>query len=245
MKNSDAKRYRDYLESELEAAAMYRSMAQAEEDTKRAAIFERLVDSELRHAGRWAEKLGMDASAAKSPKVNAKVRLFRLALKLLGTDRVLPWLVRIEAKEINAYDSEPDAGDIAAEERRHSRALREMTADRDWPGAFRSERALGVGEGGRLRAAVLGMNDGLVSNFSLVMGVAGGSSNPDFVLLAGGAGLLAGAFSMAAGEYVSMRSQRDVYEYRIGAERAELEEWPEEEEEGARPHLRGQGAAAR
>ena len=78
---------------------------------------------------------------------------------------------------------------------------------------------------------MLGANDGLVSNFSLVMGVAGGSGNPDVVLLAGLAGLLAGAFSMAAGEYVSMRSQRDVYEKSIRVERAELESWPEEEEQ--------------
>jgi VIT1/CCC1 family predicted Fe2+/Mn2+ transporter len=75
------------------------------------------------------------------------------------------------------------------------------------------------------------VNDGLVSNFSLVMGVAGGTMNPQFVLMAGVAGLLAGAFSMAAGEYVSMRAQRDVYEHQIGIERAEIEEVPEEEEE--------------
>ena len=78
---------------------------------------------------------------------------------------------------------------------------------------------------------MLGVNDGLVSNFSLVMGVAGGISNPDIVLLAGVAGLLAGAFSMAAGEYVSMRSQRDVYEHQINLKRTEIEMWPEEEEE--------------
>ena len=81
-------------------------------------------------------------------------------------------------------------------------------------GAGTKSSAFAVGSGS-LRAGVLGVNDGLVSNFSLVMGVAGGTGNPDFVLLAGIAGLLAGAFSMAAGEYVSMRSQRDVYEHRL------------------------------
>ncbi len=75
----------------------------------------------------------------------------------------------------------------------------------------------------------MGVNDGLVSNFSLVMGVAGGTGNADFVLLAGLAGLFAGAFSMAAGEYVSMRSQRDIYEFELAKERIELIEWPEEE----------------
>ncbi len=84
--------------------------------------------------------------------------------------------------------------------------------------------------GASLRAAVLGANDGLVSNFSLVMGVAGGTGNRDFVLLAGTAGLLAGAFSMAAGEYISVRSQRDLYENELRKERVELSERPEEEQ---------------
>ena len=65
--------------------------------------------------------------------------------------------------------------------------------------------------GGNLRAAVMGVNDGLISNFSIVMGVAGGVDSPTIVMLAGIAGLLAGGFSMAAGEYISVGSQRDVY----------------------------------
>jgi VIT1/CCC1 family predicted Fe2+/Mn2+ transporter len=86
--------------------------------------------------------------------------------------------------------------------------------------------------GGNLRAAVFGVNDGLVSNASLIMGVAGasGPSGSDTVImLAGIAGLLAGAFSMAAGEYLSVRSQREMYEYQIGLERDELEQYPAEE----------------
>lgn len=82
---------------------------------------------------------------------------------------------------------------------------------------------------GNLRASILGANDGLVSNFILVMGVAGGTGDPNFVLLAGTAGMLAGAFSMAAGEYVSMRSQRDVYENQIRLELIEIEKAPNQE----------------
>ena len=78
--------------------------------------------------------------------------------------------------------------------------------------------ASGPLSGGNLRAAILGVNDGLVSNFILVMGVAGGTDDPTIVMLAGIAGLLAGAFSMAIGEYVSVGSQRDVYWYQIAAE---------------------------
>jgi VIT1/CCC1 family predicted Fe2+/Mn2+ transporter len=92
-------------------------------------------------------------------------------------------------------------------------------------------RHRGMG-GGNLRAAVFGVNDGLVSNASLIMGVAGASgpsASGGVILLAGVAGLLAGAFSMAAGEYLSVRSQREMYEYQIGLEREELEEYPQEE----------------
>jgi VIT1/CCC1 family predicted Fe2+/Mn2+ transporter len=85
--------------------------------------------------------------------------------------------------------------------------------------------------GSNLRAAVFGVNDGLVSNASLILGVAGAAGSGEVVLMSGIAGLLAGALSMASGEYVSVRSQREMYEYQIGLERAELEEYPEEEAE--------------
>src|SRR5450759_258594 len=87
----------------------------------------------------------------------------------------------------------------------------------------------GLSGGGNLRAAVFGVSDGLISNASLIMGVAGASADNAIILLTGVAGLVAGAFSMAAGEYVSVRSQREVYEYQIGLERDELAEYPEEE----------------
>jgi VIT1/CCC1 family predicted Fe2+/Mn2+ transporter len=91
-------------------------------------------------------------------------------------------------------------------------------------------RHRGVG-GGNLRAAVFGVNDGLVSNTSLIMGVAGATGDAALTLTSGVAGLLAGALSMAAGEYVSMRSQREMYTYQIELEREELEQYPEEEAE--------------
>ena len=230
MRESDRRRYREFLDAELEAAAMYASMAQAEDNASKAEIFEQLVESELRHARRWAEKLGVEDAKPIQPKVNLRVRLFQLALSVLGVKRMLPWLIRVEAKEIDAYDYEPGAEDMAEEERKHARTLRRLDSGEEGAAGWELRRS-GAAGGGGLRAAVLGVNDGLVSNFSLVMGVAGGSGNPEIVLLAGLAGLLAGAFSMATGEYVSMRSQRDVYERSIRVERAELEAWPEEEEQ--------------
>jgi len=104
-------------------------------------------------------------------------------------------------------------------------------------GAAGSPEAITRGEGwhrsarsGTLRAIIFGVSDGLVSNLALVMGVAGASDESRFILLAGIAGLLAGAFSMAAGEYISMQSQRELFERQIELERAELEAMPEEEE---------------
>jgi VIT1/CCC1 family predicted Fe2+/Mn2+ transporter/rubrerythrin len=95
----------------------------------------------------------------------------------------------------------------------------------------RDERWHRAGQSGTLRAIIFGVSDGLVSNLSLVMGVAGAASaEPRFILLAGIAGLLGGSFSMAAGEYISMQSQRELYERQIALERAELEAMPEEEE---------------
>jgi VIT1/CCC1 family predicted Fe2+/Mn2+ transporter len=82
-----------------------------------------------------------------------------------------------------------------------------------------------------LRAAIFGINDGLISNVSLILGIAGANANQHFITLAGIAGLLAGACSMGAGEYISVRSQREVFEYQIAIEKQELEEYPEEEME--------------
>ena len=94
----------------------------------------------------------------------------------------------------------------------------------------RAERWHRAGRSGTLRAVIFGVSDGLVSNLSLVMGVVGASPDPHFIVLAGIAGLLAGSFSMAAGEYISMQSQRELYERQIALERAELEAMPAEEE---------------
>jgi VIT1/CCC1 family predicted Fe2+/Mn2+ transporter len=131
------------------------------------------------------------------------------------------------------YAAEPAAQDFSVEERSHARVFARMAGRTAATGgsaiAERESHHRGAG-GGSLRAAVFGVNDGLVSNLSLVMGVAGAvQSSRESILLAGLAGLLAGAFSMATGEYVSMRVQRELFERELDLERAELEENPEEE----------------
>ena len=135
-----------------------------------------------------------------------------------------------ESGEIREYYADPEAKDIAQDERHHERVLKGLARGQTEPVSLWEESRSATGASGNIRAAVLGMNDGLVSNFSLVMGVSGGTDNTDFILLAGVAGLLAGAFSMAAGEYVSMRSQRDIYEHEIEKQRIEIRDWPDEEQ---------------
>ncbi|MBI2873425.1 MAG: VIT1/CCC1 transporter family protein [Chloroflexi bacterium] len=224
--------YRRYLDSELEAAATYGALADAEKDPGRAAIFRRLAEWEMRHAAYWAEKLGIDPAGLKPVAGRGfRLQLLKRAARVLGTSRLVPMLLRGEARDLAAYAADPEARDLAKEERRHSRTLRRLAGTEDPLAVVRAESRHQASGNGSLRAAVLGVNDGLVSNFSLVMGVAGGTGSPKFVLLAGVAGLLAGAFSMAAGEYISMRSQRDIYERQIQLEQAEIERWPEEEVE--------------
>ena len=225
----DEDRYREYLKAELEAAAMYRALASAERDPDRAAAFTGLMDGELRHASRWAEKLGLDPGSVRPASAGLRVMAYLVAARVLGTARLVPRLLRGEAEEISRYSADPEATDLAPEEEQHAEVLRGLGANGSQRTRARLDRAQRFAVSGSLRAAILGVNDGLVSNFGLVMGVAGGTDNADFVLLAGVAGLLAGAFSMSAGEYVSVRSQRDVYEHQIRIEAAELEEWPEEE----------------
>ncbi|MEE8442912.1 MAG: VIT1/CCC1 transporter family protein [Dehalococcoidia bacterium] len=222
-------RYRRYLEAEQEAVVLYTAMAEAEEQPERAQIFRELADSERRHVAYWAGKLGLSIDEVSALRPTFRVRLLGWLARRFGTRRVLPIVLRIEAEDTVMYAGDPEANAVMEEGEEHSQVLRGLR-DRRQPGIELEgggwQRAMA---GGTLRAAVLGGNDGLVSNFSLVWGVAGGTSDPQIVLLAGVAGLLAGSFSMAAGEYVSMRAHRELSEHRIEMERKEIEEIPEEE----------------
>ena len=226
----DRERYHSYMEAELEDAAMYRALAGLDKDAGRIEVFRELQGVDMRHARVWAEKLGAPPPTPDDARLDLKGRLIIWTARAFGVSRVMPLLLREEATHIRAYGLDPAAREIAREERHHSRLLRGIADDSAAPGLHVSEWRHMLGTGGGLRAAVLGINDGLVSNLSLVTGVAGGTGDSEIVLLAGVAGLLAGAFSMAAGEYVSVRSQREIYEYHIRVQREEIRSWPEEEE---------------
>ena len=228
---ADVERYRQNYVVEMDGIALYRAIAAAERDEKRAAIFTKLAENEERHAQRWARLIQLAGGEVPKHRPSARVRMLAWLARRFGTRRVLPIISSLEARDEAGYLHQPEAAGLPAEERAHSRALRAMDSTLGAESIIGAERWHVMSRGGSLRAAVFGVNDGLVSNFSLVMGFAGAEAQPEYVLLAGVAGLLAGSFSMAAGEYVSMRAQRELFEQQIALEKQELEMSPKEEEE--------------
>ncbi len=226
------RRYRELLASERDAAALYRAMAEADTGT-RSDVFRQLAEIEERHAAHWAGKLREKrAEVPEHSPVTARTRILAWVARRFSTATVLPLIERAERADANKYDAEPDAAaGMAADERGHARQLAKLGSPR--PSAreqiSRRERWHRSDRSGALRAAVFGVSDGLVSNAALVMGFAGSGVARSTVALAGLAGLLAGAFSMAAGEYISMSSQREMFERELSLEAQELAENPEEE----------------
>ncbi len=242
----------DNLKLERDAIVLYDALATIEKEPGRAQAFRTIAANERRHAEIWATKLrdlGADVPPPGPPRV--RIRAIIALARVFGTSAVSDLVQALEGDEEDAYQGQlsPEVAAIAADEREHAEiwkrldgksptapvlddaALRAAHSVRS-PGSIgRDERWHRTGQSGTLRAVIFGVSDGLVSNTSLVMGVAGAASGDSrFILLAGIAGLLAGAFSMAAGEYISMQSQRELYERQIALERAELEAMPDEEQ---------------
>ena len=227
------RRWRDMLASERDAAALYTRLADAETG-ERQDIFRELAAIELKHAAHWEGKLrdaGADVPAPRGPSL--RTRLLGQAANRLSVRTVLPLIERAERADAGMYEADPDAAPgMAADERGHARTLAHLIdgGRPDAPAQIRRREPWHRGDrSGALRAGVFGVSDGLVSNTALVMGFAGSGVSRTVTLLAGVAGLLAGAFSMAAGEYVSMSSQREMYQREISLEEAELTEKPDEE----------------
>ena len=234
------------LKLERDAIALYDELARVEMDPRRAESFRTIAATERKHAEIWATRLGeLGATVPVAGPPRIRVRLIMLLARLFGTHAVSSLVVALEGDESGAYEAQdaaasPEVAAIAADEQENARIWKELSQRRRTDGAAtriqagghdgdtENERWHRASRGGTLRAVIFGVSDGLVSNLSLVMGVAGASQNdPRFILLAGIAGLLAGAFSMAAGEYISMQSQRELFEHQIALERAELEMMPE------------------
>lgn len=209
----------DNWREEKQSAWLYRQVAAVEDNPVHRRLFESLATAAESQARIWeaeAKKAGLAPSAFKP---SLRARIIAWLLHRLGPAALQGVLAAMKVRGMSVYGH------------RAAPPGHPMPTTVASVGQEVGERHRSVSAGGNLRAAVFGVNDGLVSNTSLIMGVAGATADVGFVLTSGVAGLLAGALSMAAGEYVSMRSQREMYEYQIGLEREELEQYPREEAE--------------
>jgi vacuolar iron transporter family protein len=223
------------LLDERDGAALYEGLAKYENDAERASSFRELAEAERRHASLWERKLAAEGVALPADRPSSRIRTLIWLARRLGSAAVLPLVMETEAGDADKYEQQGgvEAVAIAEEERNHGRVLTGL--GRGQPEEARAVIATrerwhsGSGRAGSIRAAIFGMNDGLVSNLSLILGVSGAGMEPRTVVVTGVAGLLAGAFSMAAGEYTSVASQRDLLARQVDMERREVEEAPEEE----------------
>ncbi|WP_410764868.1 VIT1/CCC1 transporter family protein [Haloferax sp. DFSO60] len=230
-------RYRRNRQDEIDSATVYRAMAAAESHPQLAEVYRRLADTELAHADFWAEKLREAGSEDAEPRPSIRARTLAWIARRFGPSVVLSTMRSGEMAGGQGYAAQPEAQSIGmhVDERSHDRLLSiiEETPGRGVEGGVlaRLEGRHRATSGNALRAAVLGANDGLVSNLSLVMGVAGAALNSTAILITGLAGLIAGAGSMAMGEWLSVQSSRELYQRQIDIEAGELAEIPDEEEQ--------------
>src|SRR5262245_57644477 len=241
MTDTDKKaQYRANWQDERNSAALYRAIAEVEKNPQLKSVYRRLGETEEKHSHFWEAKLRAAGESLPRFRLNWRTRTLIFLARRFGPAFVLPNIEPLEQIDSHKYDLQPEAraGGLPQQELSHARLLRAIT------GGARGSRAGLEGSriaqlegrhraigGNALRAAVLGANDGLLSNFSLVMGVAGADLSSKSVLITGIAGLLAGACSMALGEWLSVQSARELYQRQIEVEKQEVVEVPEEEAE--------------
>ncbi len=233
----DSRRYLENRQEEIDSAAEYRAMAETEPDARLARVYGNLARMEEAHITFWEDKLRLAGVEVGARRPSWRSRVLGWIARRLGPDLVLATIAAREQADQNHYVTQPETTGtrMPAQERWHAKVLKQLvlTQPRGVQGSFLGRlegrhRAVG---GNALRAAVLGANDGLCSNLSLVMGVAGAAADAQLILVTGLAGLLAGACSMALGEWVSVTSSRELAQREIRIESSELAEDPEGEGE--------------
>jgi VIT1/CCC1 family predicted Fe2+/Mn2+ transporter len=233
---SPAERYRGNLRGEIDSAGLYRALAEAESDPHLKEVYRRLAAVEEAHAEFWRRQLGRLGVEPGRLRPGWRTRALAFLARRFGPHFVLPTITTLERRDSGQYDSQPEAvaGGLPAAERSHQRIVEAVVGP--VPGGLAGSAVARLEGrhrrgGNALRAAVLGANDGLVSNLSLVMGVAGAEVPGRTILVTGLAGLVAGACSMAMGEWLSMTSSREMSRQQIAIEADELKHMPAEEEE--------------
>lgn len=232
----ELKRYRRNLADELDSAAVYDTLSAAEKDPQRSAIFAELADAEREHAQVWRDKLAANGVRAPKHRRSGKTRLLQTMTRTFGPSAVLKTVAAAEYADRDRYAREPGAEALSAQEHEHAAIVQSIASGHPPRDVHNVEQIAaaeswhrGVASGNDLRAAVLGANDGLVSNFCLIMGVAGAGSANKTILLTGLAGLVAGACSMALGEWLSVTNARELARTQIAKEADELENTPDAE----------------
>ena len=236
MATSDVERYRDNLQGEVDGVALYQALANLEQDPKIKGVYQRLADTEARHGELWRGKL-VAAGGTPPTRPTWRTRTLITLAKRFGPSFIIPTVAAREQADSDKYAGQADAlaAGLPGDERGHAQLFSVIAQETGTGLAGTSiaqyEGRHRAGGGNALRAAVLGANDGLISNASLVMGVAGAELSGGSILVTGFAGLLAGALSMALGEWLSVQSARELYSHQIAIESAELASNPEEEAE--------------
>lgn len=221
------------IQTEVDAGFLYGILADNEEDKNVANVFRQMSEIEHGHALAFLQKNKMDVSLLPDP--SRRARVLKSIGKLFGYDYVLGVLLDTEKSISNSINGARKRSNStkSISDTAHVTILKNILSSNtkiSGSNLARFEKRHRSVGGNALRAAVLGGNDGLVSNFSLVMGIAGATSGQAGVLLAGLAGLLAGALSMALGEWISVKSSLELYENQMELEMDELETNPEGEE---------------
>ena len=237
MAESDpAKRYRANLQGEIDSAGLYGALADTEGDPKISEVYRRRSAVEEAHAEFWRGQLAKIGAKAGATRPEWRPRALAWLARRFGPQFILPTLSTLEQRDVGTYDRQPEAvaGGLPSAERSHNRVVQALASS--FPGGATGSTLAQVegrhrAGGNALRAAVLGANDGLMSNLSLVMGVAGAEVAGKTILLTGIAGLIAGACSMAIGEWLSVTSSRELSQKQIDIEADELANAPEEEKE--------------
>jgi len=234
MKTPSAKNFSASVQTEVDAAFLYERIATAESDSGIAHIFRQLSEIEHGHAEKMLERMQEQGMQGTLPPPSWRARVLDRIGKMFGYDYIIGVMMDTEKSIAQAVVSQKNAEKIpvTGEEGNHVKILQSLLTNQHKVSGEQLSRIEGrhktVG-GNALRAAVLGANDGLVSNLSLVMGVAGATSGRSEILLAGSAGLLAGALSMALGEWISVKSSQELYERQMELEMDEIVANPEGE----------------
>ncbi|MDR3478936.1 MAG: VIT1/CCC1 transporter family protein [Gammaproteobacteria bacterium] len=201
----------DNWKEEKSSAYLYRIIAEKETNKVHQTLFLGLAAMAEEQASIWAEQLKKTNTPEPTLHPTLRIRMIAWLIKRFGARRLRLILAATKVRGMSIY--------------------RQDHVCNQFPGVFGNmeEKHGNIKNGSNIRAAVFGVNDGLLSNASLILGVAGAHADPHFILISGIAGLLAGACSMGSGEYVSVRSQREMLEYQLELEKHELDTYPEEE----------------